>query len=58
MNTMTLKAYLSKNSIKPADFARKIKVTERSVYNYINGKFPKRAVEKKIKSITKGIVSF
>jgi len=58
MDTMTLKQYLKKNSIKPADFARKLKVTERSVYNYLNGKYPKRIVEKKIKTITKGLVHF
>lgn len=58
MNGQLLKKYLDMNEIKPAEFARKLNVTERSVYNYINGKLPSRKIEKKIKRLTSGIVTF
>jgi len=57
MDKLTLKQYIRKNKIKPADFARKIKVTERSVYNYMNGKYPNRNIERRIKKVL-GAIEF
>ena len=58
IENMRLHIYIKREKIKPADFARKIGVTERSIYNYMRGKTPRIDTARKIEKVSKGRVTF